>query len=314
MAATILANAFVFHETLAHGPGGLGSVKTWEELRNGAGNVSKAATLTEWRKILEVNYWPIFDIARRILQVIPTSHTAALIARLIATAEKLLENRLMRSHDLTGAVFQRLIVDRKFLAAYYTTPSSAALLAALALPDSRPFPGLSWGTDSDLRALRIGDFACGTGTLLSSAYQRLGQLHELHGGDAEQLHPTMMSSVLLGCDVLPAAARLAASAWLHAAERSLGASLGLGIFYTLARAPDPVTAASLSAFAQSVGYLLAATGPLLLGYLHSVTAGWTVPVWVLVAVVAVQLVTGWLAGRDRTVPGLAPVPAADQVI
>ena len=37
----------------------------------------------------------------------------------------------MRSHDLTGAVFQQLIVDRKFLAAYYTTPASAALVAML---------------------------------------------------------------------------------------------------------------------------------------------------------------------------------------
>jgi hypothetical protein len=39
----------------------------------------------------------------------------------------------MRSHDLTGAVFQKLIADRKFLAAYYTTPASAALLAGLAI-------------------------------------------------------------------------------------------------------------------------------------------------------------------------------------
>jgi len=86
-----------------------------------------------------------------------------------------------------------------------------------------------------------------------------------------------------------------------------GASLGLGIFYTMARAPDPVTAASLSAFAQSIGYLLAASGPLLLGYLHTATGGWTIPVWVLLGVVALQLVTGCLAGRARTVPGL---PAA----
>jgi MFS transporter, CP family, cyanate transporter len=82
-----------------------------------------------------------------------------------------------------------------------------------------------------------------------------------------------------------------------------GASLGLGIFYTMARAPDPATAASLSAFAQSVGYLLAASGPLLLGFLHTATGGWTIPVWVLLGVVALQLVTGWLAGRARTVPG-----------
>jgi len=88
-----------------------------------------------------------------------------------------------------------------------------------------------------------------------------------------------------------------------------GASLGLGIFYTMARAPDPVTAASLSAFAQSIGYLLASTGPLLLGFLHTATGGWNVPVWVLLGIVALQLVSGWLAGRDRTVPALVR-PAA----
>jgi CP family cyanate transporter-like MFS transporter len=94
----------------------------------------------------------------------------------------------------------------------------------------------------------------------------------------------------------------AAAAFVFVLGLGQGASLGLGIFYTVARAPDPVTAASLSAFAQSLGYLLAASGPLLLGFLHTATGGWTIPVWVLLAVVALQLVTGWLAGRDRTVP------------
>ena len=84
-----------------------------------------------------------------------------------------------------------------------------------------------------------------------------------------------------------------------------GASLGLAIFYTMARSPDPVTAASLSAFAQSIGYLLATTGPLLLGFLHTATGGWNVPVWVLLGIVALQLGSGWLAGRAQTVPALA---------
>jgi CP family cyanate transporter-like MFS transporter len=70
-----------------------------------------------------------------------------------------------------------------------------------------------------------------------------------------------------------------------------GASLGLAIYYTMARAPDPATAASLSAFAQGIGYLIASLGPLLIGFLHSATGGWTVP---LVALLAV-------AGRARTV-------------
>ncbi len=84
-----------------------------------------------------------------------------------------------------------------------------------------------------------------------------------------------------------------------------GATLGLGIFYTMARAPDPVTAASLSAFSQGVGYLIASTGPLVIGFLHDVTGAWTVPGLVLLVVAALQLITGWLAGRALTVPGSA---------
>lgn len=206
MAATILANAFVFQETLANGPGQLGDVKSLDELRGTSGKIRKTAVLSEWRKILKVNYWPIFDIARRILEIIPAAESKALIQRLTETAERLLENRLMRSHDLTGAVFQRLIADRKFLAAYYTTPASAALLAGLAISRSQTLLGTSWDNTKGLGTLRIADFACGTGTLLSTAYQKVGQLHELAGGDSEAIHPKMMAEVLIGCDVLPAAA------------------------------------------------------------------------------------------------------------
>jgi MFS transporter, CP family, cyanate transporter len=81
-----------------------------------------------------------------------------------------------------------------------------------------------------------------------------------------------------------------------------GACLALGIYYTMARAPDPVAAASLSSFAQGVGYLIASAGPLLIGLLHTVTGGWTAPVAVLLGVAVLQLITGWLAGRPMTVP------------
>ena len=211
MAATILANAFVFQENLAGGPDELGSVNSLEQLLGSNSGLTKSAVLAEWRKILAVNYWPIFDIARRILEVIPTAESQLLIEGLAGTADKLLQARLMRSHDLTGAVFQRLIADRKFLAAYYTTPGAAALLVGLAItPDTLPKSG-SWSSAADVKKLRIADFACGTGTLLSTAYQRISQLHELAGGDAKALHPDMMATALVGCDVLPAATHLTAS-------------------------------------------------------------------------------------------------------
>ncbi|MDM8553472.1 hypothetical protein QUF75_01940 [Desulfococcaceae bacterium HSG7] len=211
MAATILANAFMFHEILAGGQGELANVNSLEQLRGASGGFTKSSVLTEWRKILAINYWPIFDIARRILEVVPTQESKPLIEGLASTADKLLQNRLMRSHDLTGAVFQRLIADRKFLAAYYTTPASAALLVGLAIAPEMLSKEKSWSSADDVKSLRIADFACGTGTLLSSAYHRVSQLYEIAGGDAEKLHPQMMANALVGCDVLPAAAHLTAS-------------------------------------------------------------------------------------------------------
>jgi hypothetical protein len=210
MAAAILANAFVFHESLAGGPGDLGPVMSLDALK-GLGSLTKVGMLNEWKKILNVNYWSIFDIARRLLEHIPGSVSREVVETLAQTAARLLEHRLMRSHDLTGAVFQRLIADRKFLAAYYTTSPSAALLASMAIADNESPAGTPWGDGDALRQMRVADFACGTGTLLSASYQRISQLHELAGGDARELHRNMMGGSLVGCDVLPAAAHLTAA-------------------------------------------------------------------------------------------------------
>ena len=211
MAATILVNAFVFMETLAGGPGDLAHIRSLEEIKSSAVGLTKGSLLVEWRRILDINYWPIFDVACRILEHVPAPRSEPLIARLAGTADRLLAQSLMRSHDLTGAVFQRLIADRKFLAAYYTTPAAAALLAGLAIDPQETPSARPWSDARAVEALRIADFACGTGTLLSTVYQRVGQLHELEGGDAEVLHPQMMAASLVGCDVLPAATHLTAS-------------------------------------------------------------------------------------------------------
>jgi hypothetical protein len=227
MAATILANALVFHESLARGEGDLYAVRTLDELRSDRGGVNKGDTLEGWKRILRVNYWPIFDIAKRILEVIPADTSRPLLECLVTTATQLVANHMMQSHDLTGAVFQRLIADRKFLAAYYTNPSSAALLAGLAIDQFTAPNGGSWSKESDVTSLRIADFACGTGTLLSAAYRRISQLHEAFGGNAEAIHGEMMATALVGCDVLPTAAHLTASmlAGAHPTIKYKGSSI-----------------------------------------------------------------------------------------
>lgn len=86
------------------------------------------------------------------------------------------------------------------------------------------------------------------------------------------------------------------------------AALALAIFFTAARTPHAAAAASLSALAQSVGYLLAAAGPLEVGLLHAATGSWTASVAVLFALTGVLLVAGILAARPGVLPA-GPGPA-----
>ena len=141
----------------------------------------------------------------------PTATANALLGWLWQTGQKLVAGGVTRSHDLMGIVFQRLIADRKFLATYYTRPEAAALLATLALPARRPLGGADWGEGETLAGAQMGDFSCGTGTLLSMAYQRMSLLHELHGGDSRKLHGPMMRHGLVGLDVLNIAVHLTAA-------------------------------------------------------------------------------------------------------
>ncbi|MFE5793460.1 CynX/NimT family MFS transporter [Streptomyces sp. NPDC056503] len=57
----------------------------------------------------------------------------------------------------------------------------------------------------------------------------------------------------------------------------------------------------LSAFAQSVGYLISIPGPLLVGVLYQHSGGWGVPIALMGGLMVPQMIVGTLAGRDRTV-------------
>ena len=61
----------------------------------------------------------------------------------------------------------------------------------------------------------------------------------------------------------------------------------------------PIQSAALSGMAQSIGYLLAATGPIVISVLHDATGAWAVPLLVMLGVVVVQVVFGILGSRDR---------------
>jgi CP family cyanate transporter-like MFS transporter len=106
-------------------------------------------------------------------------------------------------------------------------------------------------------------------------------------------------SGLVGVWLAPLATALA---WTFLLGLGQGATLGLAIYFTTARAPDPVAAASLSAFTQGGGYLIATAGPLLVGFLHSAVGGWAAPMLALLVIFAAELLAGWHGARDRVLP------------
>ncbi|WP_252503846.1 MFS transporter [Sporosarcina sp. Marseille-Q4943] len=83
-----------------------------------------------------------------------------------------------------------------------------------------------------------------------------------------------------------------------------GASFGLAMMFFTLRTETHTEAAELSGMAQSSGYMLAATGPVLFGLLHDVTSSWKSPMLILLIGSLFFLICGLKAGRDEKVISL----------
>ena len=203
MAVAIMANALVFQSSIA----GNNNISAPEDLLNEDRTITKSTVLECWNYILTINYWPIFYIARELLQAIPAAVANFFLRDMIALAERLSGLGASSMHDLSGQMFQRLISDRKFLATFYTLPSSATLLAELAISRFK----VNWEDQDVVSALRIADLACGTGSLLGAAQKAVSLRVRRSGGDDREIHSRMMENVLIAADIMPAATHLTAS-------------------------------------------------------------------------------------------------------
>lgn len=93
----------------------------------------------------------------------------------------------------------------------------------------------------------------------------------------------------------------AAYVWMTLLGIGQGISIALALGFIVARAPDGHHAAHLSTMAQGVGYLIAWSGPFLLGAVHGATGDWTVPIALLGVVLLPLVIAGLGACRDRHV-------------
>ena len=168
------------------------------------------------------------------------------------------------------------------------------------------YAGLAWLPS----ILRDAGFAAGTAGSLLAVYAL--------GGIPTSLLVPMVATRLpdqrllaLGVTALETAAILgllaapgAAVAWVTLFALGQGGAIALALTLMVLRAPDPGRAAELSGMAQTLGYSLAAFGPVAVGALHDWSNGWRVPLTVLLALTVPLAAVGVGAGRDRRV---APV-------
>ena len=198
---TVVISALLFQQRLA----GFENVRSLDQMQD-SDDATQIGLLTEWKKVLKINYWSVFSIAKRFLyEIVDPQRAQIFVDSVVSTASNLSRLGVTDSHDLAGVVFQRFIADRKFLATFYTRPESAVLLAHLAIP-------LNAADTSDCyKQYRIADYACGTGTLIHAAYNRLASLYDLTGNDPSKLHSHMMEKTLTAADIVPSAAHMTAS-------------------------------------------------------------------------------------------------------
>ena len=111
------------------------------------------------------------------------------------------------------------------------------------------------------------------------------------------LAPSLIMVAVLGVLFAPALSGV----WDSVAGVAGGASIVLALSFFGLRTTHHAQAAALSGMAQSVGYLVAAAGPIAVGALHDATGSWTPPLLVLAGVQLVLICFGLLAGRAKVI-------------
>ncbi|WP_202436459.1 MFS transporter [Vibrio eleionomae] len=102
---------------------------------------------------------------------------------------------------------------------------------------------------------------------------------------------------LMGLWIAPLGAML----WVSCFGVGSGGVILLAYMFIGFRTGSTTQATLLSGMAQGVGYLLAASGPTLVGILHNITHNWTAVLLIATGLSVVMLISGALAGRLRSI-------------
>lgn len=168
------------------------------------------AFLDAWHLFLASDYTPIFRTGRAALNACPPSPDLSDAVRLTARAAlAVVQNIAGLRHDLLGRIFHTVLDTARNDGSFYTTTAAATMLATLAITEDM----CDWSDPDAVAKLRIADPACGTGTLLMAAAERIRDLmpHQLNGELNQKIARVLIEDVLTGFDVNLTATHMAAT-------------------------------------------------------------------------------------------------------
>ena len=154
----------------------------------------------------------MFETAIAALDALPAdAGTTAVLRQLASSVSGIAAETVGLRHDLLGRIFHRVLDTARQDGSFYTSTAAATLLAGLAVRDA----DADWGDENAIANLRICDPACGTGTLLMAAYERIYRLKQ-RAGDMDEdtealLAQLMVEDVLWGYDINLTATHMTAS-------------------------------------------------------------------------------------------------------
>jgi len=211
-AGLLLVDAMVFHETIAASHK---EVPTLSTLMSSA-NLKKELE-NSWQYIIQnINYEPVLEITLNILMNIPASAVVDRQLRSLANlAYDIASSKVLLRHDLFGRIYHRLLLGNlvKYHATYYTSIPAARLLARLLINLPSDLSAKTVPPTYNTEPLRVVDFACGSGTLLSAIYKEIDAKHRIEGESLkiDDLHRYLVEEGIWGFDVLHHAVHLAAT-------------------------------------------------------------------------------------------------------
>ena len=145
--ALIWLNALLFQELLAQNlaPESLPEEHRNKRIRPPDPEADPDTLRSQWKEILDINWWPIFHYATEALRSVPSRPAALALSELQPVARTIAKRGVIRRHDIAGRIFHRLLKTRKFLATNYTTIPAAILLAKLAFDrEAEPWKKIVW--------------------------------------------------------------------------------------------------------------------------------------------------------------------------